>query len=238
MHILALETSQLPGSIHLAEAHPGRYSSHGDLTLPDRQSTAQCFAPRIREMLHASGIGPRSIGLVAVDVGPGSFTGLRIAVTFAKTFAYATGADVLGISSMDILAYQAAEAAEAVRAAGRRLWTAVDAHRGQVFAACYEVAPDGSVRQTVETQLIDTDRWAADLQAKDIVTGPVVERLGSRLSASVQVAPVAVRVPAAEWLARIAWRRWQDGERGDLWRLSPNYIRRSAAEEKLDAAPS
>lgn len=235
MHILALETSHLPGSIHLAGAPQGRYSSRGGLTLPRQLSTAQCFAPSIREMLHTAEIRPREIALVAVDVGPGSFTGLRIAVTFAKTFAYATGAGVLGISSMEILAHQGAAALEATDS---RLWTIVDAHRGQVFAACYQIGRDLLVREVSGTQIVEIDRWSAQLEPRDVVTGPVVERLETRLPSGIERVPAAARVPSAETLARIAWQRWQEGERGDVWRLSPDYIRRSAAEEKLDAARS
>jgi tRNA threonylcarbamoyladenosine biosynthesis protein TsaB len=184
-------------------------------------------------MLRSAAISPRDVGLVAVDVGPGSFTGLRIAVTFAKTFAYATGADVLGISSMDILAHQAAAA---WNPSARRLWTAVDAHRGQVFSACYAAGGDAGPRQVVATRIVEIDRWLARLEPNDLVTGPMVERLGDRLPANVETVGSESRIPTAETLARMAAHRWHQGERGDIWRLTPDYIRRSAAEEKLDGA--
>lgn len=234
MHVLALETSHLPGSIHLADATEGRFSSRGDVTLPGRLSTAQCFAPVIRELLHAAQMRPTEVRLVAVDIGPGSFTGLRIAVTFAKAFAYATGADVLGISSMDILAYQGAAAASVTDC---RLWTVIDAHRGQVFAARFERDREHPWRQSSEARILEIERWTSQLTPQDVVTGPVVERLAWRLPAGVRAVPDAARLPTAETVARLAWERWQSGERGDLWRLNPNYIRRSAAEEKRDAAP-
>ncbi len=232
MHILSLETSHLPGSVELSQEHGGQYASRASRTLPSRQSTAQHFAPTIREMLQEASLRPSEIGLVAVDVGPGSFTGLRIAVTFAKVFAYATGADVLGISSIDVLAQQGASATEG------RLWTVVDAHRGQVFAACYEVGGDRPLREAITAEMLPIDRWTGQLEPHDVITGPIVERLLPRLPTGVTAAPSALGFPTAEVLGRIAWQRWRAGERGDIWQLSPNYIRKSAAEERLDTPSS
>ena len=80
---------------------------------------------------------PRDVQRVAVTVGPGSFTGLRVGVTTAKTFAYAVGAAVIGIDTLEVIAAQAPDEAARVAVAARcpaagsvcgRLWTETASH--------------------------------------------------------------------------------------------------------------
>lgn len=234
--IVALDTSHAPGSAAVAEGRPWGVDKLVCENLPHPQSTARWFAVRIRELLRSIGARPSDVGLVAVDSGPGSFTGLRIAVTFAKTFAYATGADVLGVSSMDVLARQAAAARNGPMP---RLWSLVDAHRGQLFTALYEAcgsAEDWRLEVRQETRMIEIDHWLSELRRGDFVTGPVVNRLVAGLPAGVKTIHPAARPPSARAVAQVAWQRWQAGARDDLWHLRPAYIRRSAAEERRDAA--
>jgi tRNA A37 threonylcarbamoyladenosine modification protein TsaB len=132
---------------------------------------------------------------------------------------------------MDALAWQAGEGQTPLR----RLWTLVDAHRGQLFAACYEIAADGPPRQSRPTQIMETQQWLAQVRPYDLVTGPVVERLSPRLPANVEPVAESLRVSTASTVARIAWQKWQQGGRDDAWRLAPDYVRKSAAEERLEA---
>ena len=102
MIVLALETSALAGSVALF---------HGDRLLVQREldstrRSAQTLAPALAELLAAAGLTPRDVRLVATTVGPGSFTGLRVGVTTAKTFAYAVGAEVLGLNTLEVIAAQ------------------------------------------------------------------------------------------------------------------------------------
>ncbi|MEX0712672.1 MAG: tRNA (adenosine(37)-N6)-threonylcarbamoyltransferase complex dimerization subunit type 1 TsaB, partial [Pirellulales bacterium] len=91
MRILALETSGKSGSVAVLR---------GDVLLAEEplepsQRSAQSLAPAMRQLLEAVAWTPRDVQLVAVTLGPGSFTGLRVGVTTAKTFAYAVGAVVV-----------------------------------------------------------------------------------------------------------------------------------------------
>ena len=100
----------------------------GQIVLGGDQRTAQALAPAIAAIAAAADWSPRSVDLVAVAVGPGSFTGLRIGVTTAKTFAYAVGAEVIGVNTLVALAAQAPPSAAP-------LWTILDAQRQELFAA-------------------------------------------------------------------------------------------------------
>src|SRR5205807_6782629 len=115
----------LDGSRVLAEA----------MLNPKRRS-AQSLAPAIVELLALRGMKAEQIRLVATTVGPGSFTGLRVGVTTAKTFAYAVGAEVIGVNTLEAIAAQAPPDVN-------RLAVALDAQRQQVFAAEFSRLPTG-----------------------------------------------------------------------------------------------
>ena len=82
-----------------------------------------------------SGCTIAEVDRIAVDIGPGLFTGLRVGVATAKALAQALGIGVLGVSSLDVLAAAAAEPFGP--GAGARVVSVVDARRGEVFAASY-----------------------------------------------------------------------------------------------------
>ena len=102
MKILAIETASPPGSIALLDGQEV-VQAH---TLEDARKTTQHFAIIIEKLLQNASWAPSSIDLVTAHTGPGSFTGLRIGITAAKVFAYAVGAEVVGINTLETLAYQ------------------------------------------------------------------------------------------------------------------------------------
>jgi tRNA threonylcarbamoyladenosine biosynthesis protein TsaB len=101
---------------------------------------AERLVPIIEEVCAASGCPLSAVGVVAVDVGPGLFTGLRVGVATAKALAQARGLGVIGVASLDVLA--AAAAAAATTDGLDRVETVVpvvDARRGEVFTAAYRL---------------------------------------------------------------------------------------------------
>ncbi|HEX4129127.1 MAG TPA: tRNA (adenosine(37)-N6)-threonylcarbamoyltransferase complex dimerization subunit type 1 TsaB [Pirellulales bacterium] len=223
VRILALETTGHAGSV-AALADAQLLAEHA---LPPEQRSAQSLAPAMRSLLAEVGWRPRDVELLAVAIGPGSFTGLRVGVTTAKTFAYAVGADVIGIVSLDCLARQAPPDAE-------RLSAVIDAHRRQVFLRNY-ARPAGAVLVAVdEPSIVDEAAWLANLKPGVAVTGPTVGKFADRLPAGVIAVGERLRTPMAATVGLLAHERYQRGERDDLWTLGPLYLRRAAAEEKAD----
>lgn len=223
MRILALETSSLHGSV--AALQDDRVL--GQTVLDPRQRTAQSFAPAMLQQLAAVGWQPQDIQLVAVTVGPGSFTGLRIGVTAAKTLAYAVGAEVIGLNTLAVIAGQAPAGWPEVAAV-------LDAQRQQLFAARFR--PDGPRWATVrETEVVDQAQWLAALRPGWAVTGPGLERLREPLPPGVVVVDRAAWVPQAASVGRLGYLAYQAGTRDDLWTLTPQYYRPSAAEEVWEA---
>ncbi|NLF09025.1 MAG: tRNA (adenosine(37)-N6)-threonylcarbamoyltransferase complex dimerization subunit type 1 TsaB [Pirellulaceae bacterium] len=106
MRILALETSDKTGG---AAAIDG-CNVLAELTLDQNLRSAQSLAPAIKNLIEQVKWQPADVQLVAVTVGPGSFTGLRVGVTTAKIFAYAVSAEVLGVDTLESVAMNCAPA--------------------------------------------------------------------------------------------------------------------------------
>ena len=223
MRILALETTEMVGSV--AALCDGNLLA--ELELDRQQRTAQSLAPGLRTLLEKVGWRPDHVELVAVTIGPGSFTGLRIGVTTAKTFAYAVGAEVLGV---DTLATIAAGAPEQIQA----LCAVVDAQRGEVVAGSFRRGQDGWLATDGEARLVAADAWLDGLAAGTIVSGPVLRKLADRLPENVRLLEEQYWAPKAAAVARLAEKHHAAGRRDDLWTLVPRYSRRSAAEEKWE----
>lgn len=224
--LLALETSGTSGSVAAFDGD----RLLGRLTLDPALRSARSLAPGIQQVLREAGWKPREVQLVAVTAGPGSFTGLRIGLTTARTFAYAVGAQLLGINTLEVLTEQAPRDARVVRAV-------LDAQRQELFAATYSRQADGSWSNPARQMpaIMSIDAWLATLSAGDVVIGPILAKLRARLPSLIHAAPETSWMPDAATVGRIAARRFAAGERHDLWSLAPLYLRRSAAEEKADA---
>ncbi|MFM7071163.1 MAG: tRNA (adenosine(37)-N6)-threonylcarbamoyltransferase complex dimerization subunit type 1 TsaB, partial [Planctomycetota bacterium] len=182
--------------------------------------------------------------------GPGSFTGLRVGLATAKLFAYATGAEVLGIDAFAAIASAAPPTLDIREASERdngdslavermaidQLNIVSDAQRGQLLAARWKRVAGSDWDEDVSTSLLDVDRWLASLAPGDVVAGPALSTgrpaLAASLPPGVFALPENFWLPTAAFVARLAWRDFQAGRRDSLWSLVPRYHRPSAAEEK------
>jgi tRNA threonylcarbamoyladenosine biosynthesis protein TsaB len=222
--ILALETSDLRGSVAALDGERLLVERPLDPTM----RSAQSLAPAIRAVLAEVGWRPKQVERIGVTTGPGSFTGLRVGLTTAKTFAYAVGAEVVGVDTLSAIALQAPPEAGP-------LHVAVDAHRRELFTA--EYGSDASAASQLET----IDAWLAKLSAlvasgqTPWVTGPALVALEGRLPPGLRLVLREAWVPRAASVGRLA-AEVATGVRGpELWALVPTYLRASAAEEKLTA---
>lgn len=192
---------------------------------PD-QRAAQSFALNIVKLLDSVGWSSRDVQLIAVTRGPGSFTGLRIGVTAAKTLAYAVGGEVIGVSTLKVIASQAPPEQ-------REVWAVMDAQRGQLFAARFRRG-DRDWEPIVQTHIVDNESWLQSLRPGAAVMGPGLARLRDRVSTEIAVVDDGCWAPEAASVGRVGHLEFQSGKRDDLWALVPEYYRKSAAEEKFD----
>jgi len=230
LRILAFESSLKIGGLATLQVEGDRANVLRELALPSDQRSAQSLLPMLRKMLSASAWKPSDFDLICVTTGPGSFTSLRIGVTAAKMLAYATGANLVGVHTLAVLA------AGAPVCEGR-LWAILDAQRQELFAACFSDAIDSKSITTPDTSIIPITDWLDRLQPGDMVVGPPVEKLAGRLPAGVVAAEQKYCTPRAEVVGRLGWAAHVRGETMEPAQLVPHYFRRSAAEEKLDLLP-
>lgn len=231
MLIVAIETSGRAGSAALLDPP----SVLEERRIDPAAGTARMLAPSIEALFRDRQLAPAACQLVAVSVGPGSFTGLRIGVTTAKALAYAIGCPVLGVDTLDVIAAQAEGDSAGAERDVRELHVVIDAQRRELFLARYvRSAERGESRwqRIGDTELVAADDWLSKLPARTLVSGPALARLRPRIPAAVEVVGQENWEPTAVAVGTLAARQWQSGRRDDLWSLAPRYIRPSYAEEK------
>jgi tRNA threonylcarbamoyladenosine biosynthesis protein TsaB len=222
VRILALETSGVAGSVAAVEDD----NLILELELNPKQRSAQSLAPALVELATRVGWPMSDFQLVAVTVGPGSFTGLRVGVTTAKTLAYAIKAEVLGVSTLEAIAQRAPNDAQEIS-------VAIDAQRGDVVAQSFRRGRDGWPEPSSHEQLLPLEAWLSGVPAGAAVSGPILRKVPS-LPSSLRVLDRSLWDPTAAAVGQLAERLYRAGRRDDVWALAPHYSRRPAAEEKLE----
>ena len=234
MKLLAVETSTLSGSLAAAERVDGRWQVRKHLDLPTDRRTAQTLAPALAQLLAELDWRATDLAAVAVATGPGSFTGLRIGVTAAKTLAYAADAQAVGVNTLAVIArgwfaYPQCDHAP-------RTHAVLDAHRSELFAATFEYPPTGG-QDPPPVRLIAQADWPATLHPQDAATGPGVALVSDQLATGILIAPEESRLPRAENVALLGGEAFDAGRGVEPWQLLPDYYRLSAAEEKANTKP-
>jgi tRNA threonylcarbamoyladenosine biosynthesis protein TsaB len=193
--------------------------------LPASERSAQTLLPTIANLLQACHWQPSEIDLVCVTTGPGSFTGLRIGVTAAKTLAFAVNAQLVGVHTLTTLA-------ASVPNHPGRLWAIMDAQRQELFTASFD-----AVNHTNEpvTRIISIEAWLTLLRPGDSVVGPPLTQLASKLPAGVTAVDSKLWQPQAKVVGKVGYQLFQQGRTIPPVQLVPNYYRKSAAEEKAAA---
>lgn len=233
-HLLAIETSARTGSVAIV-ARTGQESTVvAEQALDPTERTARSLHPTIHQLLQQLRLAPGDLHGIAVTVGPGSFTGLRIGVTAAKTLAYATQCPVVALNTLDVVASQSRPTGEN----HRRLWVVMNAERGDLFAACHSlplaIAPGSEDR----TRLVASQAWLAELQMGDLVSGPAATRYADQFPDGVTLSPAESHAPRAAAVGQLGWQWLAAGCTTDPFALLPNYYRTSAAEEKAAKQPA
>ena len=193
----------------------------------------EAAAPALEQLLRWSGTELTSVGGVAVGLGPGLFTGLRVGVETAKTLAQVLRVPIVGLSSLDALAF-------AVRHTPRRICAVIDGRRGEVFWSRYEAVPGGVLRES-EPAVAKPDHLIAELQALpgDVLMvgdGAILYRheIERELGGRVEFASATHAHPQAAQLVELAAPRFLREEHDRLFDVVPVYLRRSDAEIAWD----
>jgi tRNA threonylcarbamoyladenosine biosynthesis protein TsaB len=155
---------------------------------------------------------------LAVSIGPGSFTGLRIGLAFAKGVALAGRVPVVGVPTLEALA------CVADAAWGETICAALDARKQEIYAALFRATPDGPRRLTDDLALSPA-ALAARLEAPCVCVGDAVEVYGAVLGARAVLRPFATHHPRGGVVARLGAVRLAAGEASNPGTLEPVYVR-------------
>jgi len=223
--IAALETSGRMGSVALGEG--GRLVAERRFTAPMRHS-AELFGA-LSVLLERAALEASDISEVYISVGPGSFTGLRIAASFAKAMALANGARIVGVGTPDVIAANVADYEKKAGAEVARIGTILDAKRGRFYVAGYE-KKDGGLVKVLEDSVMTAGQF---LEATEPGRGPVW-LLGEGLvyykdkfaCEGIHFLPEEYWNPRASNVHALGWAKAQRGEYEEAVSLIPRYLLR------------
>ena len=227
MRVLGIETSTMVGSLALIE----NGELLGECTLNTKVTHSVRLIPGINFLLKNLEVSLRDIDLLAVSIGPGSFTSLRIGVSTAKGLAQVIKKPIIGVPSLDAMASQ-------LPYTEFRICPIIDARRGEVYTASYRSEANETKRLTPYMSL-SPEKLLQQIGEKTIFLGDGLrlykDLILRRMGDLALFAPVGLSLPKGASIARIALSMYQNGYRENLFRLSPKYVRKSDAEIKLQA---
>jgi tRNA threonylcarbamoyladenosine biosynthesis protein TsaB len=212
VRVLSIETSGPVGGVALLE---------GDAVLEERlfgkgMVHGRDLAPAVERLWAAHG---RALDLVAVDIGPGSYTGLRVGLAAAKGLCLALGVPILGVVSLDAMA-------EAARGQAPVLCPVLDAKWDQFYGAIY--AP----HRVSELLAEKPEEFARRVPADAVVFGGALPKYAA-LFAPRRTLGAEFAQPRPSVVARLAARDFAAGRRDDARTLVPLYLRKTEAEIKF-----
>ncbi len=222
MLILAIETSAAPGSVALCRGAECLFST--TLEGASRRH-AQMLVSRIDEGLRTTKLRAADLEGIAVSVGPGSFTGLRVGVVCAKTLAFAVGKPLAAVDTLEAIAANSPPDVQVVSVVS-------DAQRGDLYVGTYRQTGPRVWRPAGEIEIKPAEEWLSCRGPGEVLSGPGLAPWQERIPAGVRVLPGSAWVADARAVAAIGARRILDGQTADPFLLEPVYIRRSAAEER------
>lgn len=218
MPVLALDTSGAVAAAIVAD--DGAALAQAAVTEPRRQ--AEELGPMIADLLARAGLGPRDLSRVVVGTGPAPFTGLRVGLVTARTFALAAGLPVVGVCSLDALAQ------EAEAPVGTRVLVATDARRKEIYWRSYVVDAEGRAIPDGEPSVGTAAAVAAELDlAGTVVVGAGGVLYREELTAAGALVRDAPVTPDPVVLAGLAARALADGVELPV---QPLYLRRPDAQ--------
>lgn len=222
MLLLGIETSTPQASVAIgseqgivASALVSRGSNYNEFILPS-----------IRFCMEQANLGYRNVGGIAVSLGPGLFTGMRVGVATAKALAQTLSVPIVGLPSLDVLAYE-------VRYSQKTICAVLDARRNEVFHAFYRPSPGGIQRMT-EYRVERPENLAIGIASRPeevlmVGNGALLYReMFQDLGSVVEIGTMTHAFPNARSVVELALPRMYREDFDSLYDLKPLYLRRSA----------
>lgn len=226
MYILGMDTATPQVGVAIGDSADGGGVLAEVLLAGDRRHAEQ-LAPAIRHVCDESGVRLDQLAAIAVGIGPGLFTGLRVGVTTAKVMAQALQIPVVAVSSLDLIAMP-------LRHAHALVVPVIDARRREVFSARYRVVP-GGVQRDGDYTVGPVEELIADLLAGNehvLLAADGVTRYREQFAGldRSEVAGPEFEAPSVTALVQLAAGRVEREEYVQPWDVHPMYLRESDAE--------
>lgn len=233
MPILAIDTATMVSSVAVADEK----KLLGELTVQTRLTHSETLLPHIQQVLKMVGVAKNQLKAVAVSLGPGSFTGLRIGLGAAKAIAYGLNIPIIGVPTTEALAWH-------YPVPGIVTIPFIDAQKGNVYSGIYAWQESKIVELSpVQVYTLDEALELCGQQDTTVMAvGDMVQKkLANRqdLHANLQMPPQHMVMPRAANVAMAGLSRLAQDKVDSVMNLEPIYIRRSEAEvlwEKRQAA--
>jgi len=220
--ILGIEASTQASSVALWDGQ-GLFAEY---TLAFGLTQSERLLPAIDRVLQDAGATAAKLSAIAVSVGPGSFTGIRVAVSTAKGIARALDKTVVAVSSLAGLAQRFPFSRYAV-------CPLLDARKSEVYAALFRWK-NGSIERIMEDRAIGPEKLVELIEEPCLFVGSGAQRyqgfIASRIPAHANFVPGSLNIMSAASIAEIGLAEWKAGNGLDPSELVPNYIRRCEAE--------
>jgi tRNA threonylcarbamoyladenosine biosynthesis protein TsaB len=182
------------------------------------------LGPQVAETIDRAGINSADLTAVAVAIGPGSFTGLRIGIAFAKGLAFSRRIPIIGIQTLDALA-----ASQPVM--GDKLIAVLKAGRNRLAVGWYSAIEDEQNQPewkfTGELLNISTEEFIRNVRPPVRVCGEITSEIRTQLAEKVDgiiLASPAESIRRPAFIAELAWKRWLKGDFDDPAALKPIYL--------------
>ncbi len=223
MMVLGIETSTMMGSVAIVgkEGVVAQYILNIEVGHSERVMVA------IDRVLTDAKIGLKDLDGIAISIGPGSFTGLRIGLSTAKGLALATGKPLVSVRTLEALAWN-------LPFSRFLICPILDARKKEVYTAFFQFVNGSSLKRLTEDMVLPVQRLLSMIKEPVIFLGDAVDiyksAISEKLGDMVYFAPMALRFPSASVVAELSIAMLQEGKGEDPLTLVPVYIRPSEAE--------
>jgi tRNA threonylcarbamoyladenosine biosynthesis protein TsaB len=226
--VLGIDTATRQTSVALGSER----GTIAQMALSVGRSHEEIVVPAIEQILRWSDLQLSQVAGISVGIGPGLFTGLRVGVETARTLAQVLAIPIVGLSSLDVLAFP-------LREARRPIGAVLDARRGEVFFGLYRAMP-GGVTRAGEFMVYSPDALVAELEARGeevVLVGDGAIRYRRELATlggQVEFASPSLAYPQAASLVELSIPRLEREEFDRTFEVLPLYLRKSDAEIAWD----
>ena len=198
--------------------------------LPADWESSVTLIPALETLLKDRDLNPQDLAAVAVSVGPGSFTGIRVGIATAEGLCLPSNLLAFGIPTLDGLAENLLNSG----LKGEALCL-IDAQRGECFLGHYEIGEE-EFKELSPPRIMNLTQLDSVIKERAWIVGPGALKYEKLLRESLGTRGLfafnAQQQPSAMSIARIAYRQWRSGMRPTLDQLQPLYLRPPAVEEK------